>query len=142
MLAVLILSPLTVHASNGGGFQGTPPSNPPTTSGPVPKNVLVTPDVFYGIRYSPSASAGSGCPTPLDKWDPSTDTLTTFLLTSTTVPGFCNGRGLAWDGTNLWYSVVSGPCSGSFSGDGLIHKVGPTGGADLLLTIPDPYGPC
>jgi hypothetical protein len=75
------------------------------------------------------------CPATLQKFDPATDTTTNYALTSTG-PSICNGRGLAWDGTDLWYSVVLGT---SFTGDGLIHKVGPTGGADLG-TIPDPYG--
>lgn len=48
----------------------------------------------------------------------------------------CNGRGLAFDGVDLWYTAVNGT---AFTGDGLIHKVATTGGADLA-TIPDPYG--
>ncbi len=50
----------------------------------------------------------------------------------------CNGRGLAFDGVDLWYSVVNG--TGAYTGDGLIHKIARTGGADIT-TIPDPYGP-
>lgn len=50
----------------------------------------------------------------------------------------CNGRGLAFDGVDLWYSVVNS--TGLYTGDGLIHKIGRTGGADIT-TIPDPYGP-
>ena len=50
----------------------------------------------------------------------------------------CNGRGLAFDGVDLWYTVVNG--TGAFTGDGLIHKIARTGGADIT-TIPDPYGP-
>jgi hypothetical protein len=42
---------------------------------------------------------------------------------------------MAWDGTNLWYTVLGG----GFVGDGKIHEVSPTGGADLA-TMPDPYG--
>jgi hypothetical protein len=48
----------------------------------------------------------------------------------------CNGRGLAFDGVDLWYTVVNGT---QFTGDGLIHKVARNGGADIT-TIPDPYG--
>ena len=48
----------------------------------------------------------------------------------------CNGRGLAFDGVDLWYTAVNGTL---FTGDGLIHKIARTGGADLT-TIPDPYG--
>lgn len=48
----------------------------------------------------------------------------------------CNGRGLAFDGVDLWYTVVNGT---QFTGDGLIHKVARTGGADIT-TIPDPFG--
>src|SRR6266850_420828 len=76
-------------------------------------------------------NAQVSCPATLQKFDPATDLTTSYALTSTG-PDTCNGRGLAWDGTNLWYSVVKGI---SFTGDGLIHKVGPTGGADLA-TIP------
>jgi hypothetical protein len=76
----------------------------------------------------------------MDKYDPASDTHVTYSLTSTGSP-YCNGRGIAWDGTNLWYSVVGSTGTCFYKGDGLIHKVGPTGGADLL-TVPDPYGLC
>jgi hypothetical protein len=104
----------------------------------VRANTLSEPDIFYGIQTQDCSSA-----TALDKWNPTTDTQTTYSLTATSAEGFCNGRGLAWDGTNLWYTVVSFSTLGcaNFHGDGLIHKVGPTGGADLG-TIPDPYGVC
>jgi len=48
----------------------------------------------------------------------------------------CNGRGLAFDGVDLWYTAVNGTL---FTGDGLIHKVARTGGLDIT-TIPDPFG--
>ncbi len=51
--------------------------------------------------------------------------------------GSCNGRGLAFDGVNFWYSILTGGLS--FTGDGLIHKIGMSGGADIL-TISDGYG--
>ncbi len=52
-------------------------------------------------------------------------------------PPSCNGRGLAFDGVNFWYSILTGGLS--FTGDGLIHKIGMSGGADIL-TISDGYG--
>jgi len=51
--------------------------------------------------------------------------------------GACNGRGLAFDGADLWYSILTG--GAAFTGDGLIHKIAIAGGADIL-TIPDGYG--
>jgi hypothetical protein len=46
-----------------------------------------------------------------------------------------NGRGMASDGTNLWYTILIK----GFHGDGKIHKIGPNGGPDMV-TIPDPFG--
>jgi len=73
----------------------------------------------------------------MDSYDPVTDVSTPLSLTSTsTNGGYCNGRGMAWDGTNLWYTVVG---ANSFLGEGFIHQVAVTGGVDLM-TMPDPYG--
>jgi len=92
--------------------------------------VLKETDIFYGIRFQGS------CPTIMDAYNPATDTTTPFTLTSTSSNGgFCNGRGMAWDGSHLWYTVLGG----GFVGDGKIHEVATTGGADIM-TMPDPYG--
>jgi hypothetical protein len=74
----------------------------------------------------------------MDAYDPVTDVSTPLSLTSTsTSGGYCNGRGIAWDGTNLWYTVLGG--GSGLVGEGKIHQVAATGGADLM-TMPDPYG--
>jgi len=66
-------------------------------------------------------------------FDPTTDTTTTISRVPTL--SMENGRGMASDGTNLWYTfLIEG-----FHGDGKIHKIAPTGGPDLT-TIPDPFG--
>jgi hypothetical protein len=71
----------------------------------------------------------------MDAYNPATDVSTPFTLTSTsTNGGYCNGRGMAWDGANLWYTVLGN----GFVGDALIHKVAITGGVDLM-TMPGPY---
>jgi hypothetical protein len=126
ILVILVLSPIAAYAAGPGGFDSSPAS--PTPTAPIP-GVLQEPNIFYGVRFQGS------CPTVMDSYDPGTDTITSFTLTSTTSGGSCNGRGMAWDGTNLWYTVLGG----GFVGDGKIHEVSPTGGADLA-TMPDPYG--
>lgn len=65
------------------------------------------------------------------------DPITHLKVSEFSVPtSSCNGRGLAFDGQDLWYTCVGFP---GFSGDGIIHKIATTGGADIT-TIPDPYG--
>jgi hypothetical protein len=66
-------------------------------------------------------------------FDPSTDTSTAIPR----VPSLSmeNGRGMASDGTYLWYTILME----GFRGDGKIHKIAPNGGADIA-TIPDPFG--
>jgi hypothetical protein len=66
-------------------------------------------------------------------FDPSTDTSTAIPR----VPSLSmeNGRGMASDGTYLWYTILIE----GFRGDGKIHKIAPNGGADIA-TIPDPFG--
>jgi hypothetical protein len=66
-------------------------------------------------------------------FDPSTDTTTTISRVPTL--SMENGRGMASDGTNLWYTILIK----GFHGDGRIHKIAPTGGPDIA-TIPDPFG--
>ncbi|HXV89470.1 MAG TPA: hypothetical protein VD710_10335 [Nitrososphaeraceae archaeon] len=72
-------------------------------------------------------------------FDPSTDTTTAISRVPThsgeSEGEWENGRGIASDGTNLWYTVLID----RFKGDGKIHKIAPTGGADIG-TIPDPFG--
>jgi len=72
-------------------------------------------------------------------FDPSTDTTTAVSRVPTHSGGsegdWENGRGIASDGTNLWYTILID----RFRGDGKIHKIAPTGGADIS-TIPDPFG--
>src|SRR6266850_280425 len=128
MLALLVLSPIAVYAYGPGGFSSSPPSASPTAPSP---GALMEPNIFYGM------TAQSSCPTIMTAYDPTTDTTTSLPLASTTTAGFCNGRGMAWDGTNLWYTVLGG--GSGFVGDGLIHEVGIAGGADIT-TMPDPYG--
>jgi hypothetical protein len=66
-------------------------------------------------------------------FDHTTDTTTTIPR----VPSLSmeNGRGMASDGTNLWYTILIQ----GFRGDGKIHKIAPNGGPDIA-TIPDPFG--
>src|SRR5437016_4131162 len=117
ILALLFLSPIAVYAVGPAGFSGTHTQAQPS-AGPHPANQLGIPDIFDGIR-SQTCSSGA---TVLDKWNPVTDTQTSYTLSSTAVSGFCNGRALAWDGTNVWYSVVAFTTAGQadFHGDGLI----------------------
>jgi hypothetical protein len=123
-LFLLAISP--AYAANPGGFSQAPSST--VLKSPTP-GTLMEPNVFYGMRYQGS------CPAVMDSYDPASDTTTAYSLTSTSASGYCNGRGMAWDGTNLWYTVLGS----GFLGDGLIHEVSPTGGADIA-TMPDPYG--
>jgi hypothetical protein len=67
-------------------------------------------------------------------FDPTTDTITPISRVPTSSNE--NGRGIASDGTNIWYTIVGD----AFRGDGKIHKIAPTGGPDIS-TIPDPFGP-
>lgn len=69
----------------------------------------------------------------IHNFDPNTDSTTTVSR----VPSLSmeNGRGMASDGTNLWYTILIE----GFRGDGKIHKIAPNGGADIA-TIPDPFG--
>ncbi len=89
-------------------------------------------DQIWGIENND----GTFGVTNIDNFNPTTDTTTTISIVPASPSE--NGRGIAYDGTNLWYTVLSG--AGSFTGDGLIHKVAPTGGPDIA-TIPDPFGP-
>lgn len=66
-------------------------------------------------------------------FDPSTDTTTPISRVPTL--SMENGRGMASDGTNLWYTILIK----GFHGDGKVHKIGPNGGPDMV-TIPDPFG--
>jgi hypothetical protein len=66
-------------------------------------------------------------------FDPTTDTITPISRVPTSSNE--NGRGIASDGTNIWYTIVGD----AFRGDGKIHKIAPTGGPDIS-TIPDPFG--
>jgi hypothetical protein len=70
----------------------------------------------------------------IHEFDPNTDTTTTISRVPTLQ--IENGRAIAHDGTDLWYTILDG----SFQGDGKIHRVATTGGQDIA-TIPDPYGP-
>jgi hypothetical protein len=127
ILAILVLSPIVVYAAGPGGFDSSPAA--PTPAVPSP-GALKEPDIFYGIRY------GSSCPAVMDAYNPVTDVSTPLSLTSTsTNGGYCNGRGMAWDGTNLWYTVLGS----GFLGDGKIHEVAAAGGPDIA-TMPDPSG--
>jgi len=63
----------------------------------------------------------------IQEWDPITKLMVNQFLPA----GTLNGRGIAFDGTDLWYSGT---------GDPLIHKVATTGGPDIT-TIPVPPMP-
>jgi hypothetical protein len=88
---------------------------------------LGTSSQIWGIEASATTSK-------IHQFDPSTDTTTT--ISRIPVSNLENGRGMASDGVNLWYTIVGN----AFQGDGKIHKIAPTGGPDLA-TIPDPFGP-
>ena len=60
----------------------------------------------------------------IQEWDP----INKIMVNQFFPAGTGNGRGLAFDGTDLWYSSLSDP---------LIHKVAITGGPDIT-TIPAP----
>ena len=68
------------------------------------------------------------------KFTASSDTSSAVLRTGHTA--IENGRGITYDGTNLWYTVLTDP---GFDGDGFIHKIALTGGADIALIL-DPGG--
>jgi archaellin len=89
---------------------------------------LGTSSHIWGIQ------ANAISPSNIHEFDPSTDTTTTISRIPTS--NIENGRGMASDGTNLWYTIVGN----SFQGDGKIHKIAPAGGPDLA-TLPDPFGP-
>lgn len=75
----------------------------------------------------------AGTISKIHHFDPTTDTTT--LISRVPTSSIENGRAMASDGTNIWYTfVVDG-----FRGDGKIHKIAPTGGPDIA-TIPDPFG--
>ncbi len=74
-------------------------------------------------------SAGAGW---IQEYDPVTKTLVQEFQPASGG----NGRGIAFDGVDLWYTSVFA----NFQGDGFIYKVARTGGADLA-SIPDPFGP-
>ena len=95
---------------------------------------------IYAVHLGTSSQIwgieASGTTSRIHQFDPSTDTTTTILRVPTS--HIENGRGMASDGVNLWYTILVG---NTFSqGDGKIHKIAPTGGPDLG-TIPDPFGP-
>ena len=69
----------------------------------------------------------------IHQFDPTTDTTTPISRVPTS--DIENGRGIASDGTNIWYTIVMD----GFRGDGKIHKIAPTGGPDITA-IPDPFG--
>ena len=75
----------------------------------------------------------AGVISKIHHFDPTTDTTTPISRVPTS--SVENGRGIASDGTNIWYTFVGN----SFQGDGKIHKIAPTGGPDIA-TIPDPFG--
>jgi hypothetical protein len=75
----------------------------------------------------------AGTISKIHHFDPTTDTTTPISRVPTS--SIENGRGMAYDGTNIWYTIVGN----GFQGDGKIHKIAPTGGPDIS-TIPDPFG--
>jgi len=88
----------------------------------IPEEELNNPNFVPGSGSIFIRQAGAN--TVIQEWDPITK-----LLVNQFVPiGSGNGRGLAFDGTDLWYSNVFDP---------LIHKVAITGGPDIT-TIPAP----
>ena len=86
---------------------------------------LATSSQVWGIE--------AGTISKIHHFDPTTDTTTPISRVPTS--SVENGRGIASDGTNIWYTFVGN----SFQGDGKIHKIAPTGGPDIS-TIPDPFG--
>lgn len=87
---------------------------------------LGTSSTVWGIEASATIAK-------IHNFDPATDTTTTVSRVPTL--SVENGRGMASDGTNLWYTfLIEG-----YHGDGKIHKIAPNGGADIA-TIPDPFG--
>ena len=97
---------------------------------------LGTSSQLWGIEAQPTATT----PSKIHKFDPSTDITT--IIPRIPASDLENGRGMASDGMNLWYTILVGNAPGDPRppGDGKIHKIAPTGGPDLA-TIPDPFGP-
>jgi len=89
----------------------------------IPTNEFSNPSFVPG---SGSIFVRQACPAncAIQEWDPITKLMVNQFLPAHTG----NGRGLAFDGTDLWYSSVLDP---------LIHKVAITGGPDIT-TIPAP----
>jgi len=88
----------------------------------IPQGELNNPDFVPGSGSIFVRQAGIN--SAIQEWDPITK-----LMVNQFVPvGSSNGRGLAFDGTDLWYSNLFDP---------LIHKVAITGGLDIT-TIPAP----
>jgi len=86
----------------------------------IPEGELNNPDFVPGSGSIFVRQAGPA----IQEWDPITK-----LMVNQFVPvGSGNGRGLAFDGTDLWYSNLFDP---------LIHKIAITGGPDIT-TIPAP----
>jgi hypothetical protein len=71
----------------------------------------------------------------IHQFDPTTDS--TITISRVPTSNSENGRGIASDGTNIWYTILNAT---GFRGDGKIHKIAPTGGPDIAA-IPDPFGP-
>jgi len=93
---------------------------------------LVSPEEFTNPEFVPGSGSIfiiQACPgnCVIQEWDPITKLMVNQFLPA----GTFNGRGIAFDGTDLWYSGNTDP---------LIHKVATTGGPDIT-TIPVPPMP-
>jgi hypothetical protein len=89
-----------------------------------------------GVNLTTSKIFGISANGHVDQYDPTTGLTTKlFDIPSTVPPVYHNGRGIAFDGTNVWYTVVG---TTTQIGDGRIHKSS-LDGKDLGY-IPDPYG--
>jgi hypothetical protein len=100
---------------------------PATSSRSVYATHLGTSSQVWGINAATISD--------IHQFDPITDTTTTIPRVPTSNSE--NGRGIASDGTNIWYTILNAT---GFRGDGKIHKIAPTGGPDIAV-IPDPFGP-
>jgi hypothetical protein len=142
--------PFTLSTSNvnfTGNFT-SPNSNEVTLNGTIGTNQTKSYNVLLnqssgkfqnltaGLGFPTSQILGTGFNAAVDKYDPvSGKTTKLFDIPSTVPPPYHNGRGLAFDGTNVWYTVVG---TTTQIGDGRIHKSS-LNGKDLGY-IPDPYG--
>lgn len=98
---------------------------------------VIMPAVAFVPGYTIYGISASN-PAVINEWDPVTKALVNSFpvdcANSPTTPD-CLGRGIAFDGQNLWYTVIDARGDGS----GQISKIATTGGSDIT-TIPDPYG--